>query len=958
MPHSTNHNPSYNWSKLSNVYYTIQTCYDSINWSLESLYYNYNLKLSPNSTLVAISGKHSQYPNLIDVYSIGGNKLYSIVYNNTIVEHIHSYLFRNECLILVFNNGKFRYYYDLSGCLFNQYDMLQDITHMDNVGSISQQPQDHHHHQQTIITNLENNEIEIPINIIECKIINHRYLVTRMIGKFIITDLDTFINYEIPLTSLNSSNIHTFTSQPTTKQDSIILHILYQNTIITINIDIGLASYEFINQQLTDGPFNSISSSPNGQLITLFNAQMKKIFVVNNTFDQVLLDYDTINESGPPYQIEWCGNDAIILSFKDEIKLIGPPGQQSISFFYDLIDDDDENEPQSDFDLENLLTKQDEDLSFTIPILQTSIDGVRILTDHKLQFLSRVPQTTIDLYQIGSDHPSSILIDCVDKFAEYASKADTNVSLLKHDGTLLKAMEGCLEVALDEFNPIWQKKLLSAVSFGKIYYDGDDDEDGQYFDSEKYLSILNNIKVLNQLRSIEIGLFLTHKEIENVGWESIIRMLISRNHHFLGLKIIDLLNLPNLKPIIYIHWCCAKIKRELTMSDIELFKIISKKLISLNGDQYNYISVGEISDVAHEEGRNMLCKLLINLEPSMIKKVMELLKFEEPELALLKCFQSGDYDLCKILLLYLQDNLSMSQFFRVLNQNEQTGHDASVDELRELGIKIRSESMVITGDVIGNMWVKSIGKYDKSSGLLESYLHQENKTHELVVTKLKSISPPQSSSPDHEPQPHELEEYYSTYKQTLTKALSKRSQHRQSKSIHRQLAILDLQKRLTETYLTNFYIHKSLTAILSHLIGKLNQLKPAQKIAKEFQISQEKFHQIVIGAYAPTKQFDHLYEFAMAGPPPVGYEPYVDAGFRYGAPAVHLSNYIKKCTKYDPGQKMRLFAKNRDWEMAGLEGFRIKDIGMLRDLLELVGDDDGDGREIVRGYIEKLGYSL
>ena len=80
----------------------------------------------------------------------------------------------------------------------------------------------------------------------------------------------------------------------------------YRKSILSIDVDFDLASYEILDQELTDGPFSSIAISPSGQLISLFNQQLKKIFVISNKFDQILLDYDTSNESSDPYQVEWC----------------------------------------------------------------------------------------------------------------------------------------------------------------------------------------------------------------------------------------------------------------------------------------------------------------------------------------------------------------------------------------------------------------------------------------------------------------------------------------------------------------------------------------------------------------------------------------------------------------------------------------------------------------------------
>lgn len=281
------------------------------------------------------------------------------------------------------------------------------------------------------------------------------------------------------------------------------------------------------------------------------------------------------------------------------------------------------------------------------------------------------------------------------------------MALLKADETLLTAMNDCLEVALDEFAPEWQRRALQAVSFGKIYYD-------DYFDADKYLQVLTAIRVLNQIRSPELGLFLTYRQIEDMGgWDQVIKLLLRRSQHDLSLEFIDKLKLENVRPLVHIHWCCYKIRKELDMLDLELFEIISERLTSLTKNRVNYISMDQISDIAYEEGRNMLCKLLIELEPSATKKVNKLLEIDEELLALIKSFESGNYNLSILILLYLQDKLSISQFFKILNQNENVWKEETItkETLNKLDINLsRTENMAVTGDVIGHTWQESIGK--------------------------------------------------------------------------------------------------------------------------------------------------------------------------------------------------------------------------------------------------------
>lgn len=950
-------NPRLGWQKLQDVYYCLRPCYETLNWSNENIYSNYRIAISTNTTLIALASRFVPHPNVIDIYSLSGDKIWSVIFNSTATEHIVDYVFRNEELCVVLNSQKFRYYQDFKGN-FSEHSYTKNLITLDDTGinnplnGLNRKDNSNRAGnfapQLQFITDLESNQQEEVFQIREVKIWGN-FLVLKLTNRFIITNLDTFANYQIPFEISLASKMHCV--NPLHFDDeSLNMLVSFDKTIILIKIDLRLSNYEIIDHGLTEGPFTQLTASPNGQLIALFNSQVERIFVISNKFDQVLLEYDTSNDSSSPYQVEWCGNDAIVLSLKDELKLIGP-GQNSISFFYDIIDEE-------DFDLDSLSrSNQNEEFSFTIPIFKTEPDGLKIITKKKVEFLSRVPDVSINLHQIGSSHPSSILLDCIDKLSQHASKSDTNISLLKSDDSLLLAINDCLKASLNEFNQSWQKKMLKAVSFGKAYYD-------DYYNADEYLKTLNYLKVLNQLGSSELGIFLTYNELLSIGWEELIQMLLRRDLHFLALKVIDLLDLQNLKELVYIHWCCYKIRKEMNMSDMELFEIISKKLTSAIGpnikNSRNYISVDKISNVAYEEGRINLCKLLINFSPSAVKKVNQFLKFGEFELALIKSFQSGDYDLCRLLLLHLRDILSVSQFFKILNQNEQKGliTDTSNKEFKDKGSS--NEFLFISGDLIGNFWVESIGKFNKSS--LKKFYKQEDKTSDLKLLEVKSFI---SKSDVDET---ENESYYDTYKLQLSKLTGRTTNKKSARIYQREIEILELKKRLSETYQVNFFKEESVNPILIKLI-QMHQIKPALKIVKELKIRQEKFWYLVLDAYTKNKEFDKLYQFvshrsdSKSDKPifksPIGFKPFVETCMAYNGPKDQISIYINNCSDIHYSEKVEMYMQNEDLILAANEAFKYKDINLLKVIKENamnLGNGHENMLNVVKSYITRLGY--
>lgn len=939
-------NPSLGWQKLQNVYYSIRPCYESLKWPIENLYTNFRVAISTHTTLLALAAKNGPYPSVIDVYSLSGVKLWSLVYNLVPSDYIVDFCFLNEHLIVILSSNKYRVYTDFQGS-FSEHNYTENLI---KLHSSSREPSPETNGARYVITNLETNQEEEPFLVMEAKIWG-RFLVLRFRNRITVSDLHSFTNYDVPFPSgLDTTKI--LTMALLNVHDSGFECLLsYDSTVYLISIDLLENTFNFADEGLTDGPFSLIAASPNGSIIALHNGPKSKIFVITKNFDRILLEYDTSNESSAPYMMEWAGNDAIILSLRDEIKLIGP-GQKSISFFYDIIEHD-------DFDIGAILNENaDNDLMFTIPLIKSERDGLKIITGNKVEFLSRVPECCIKLHLVGSSHPSLILLDCVDKLSLQPSKAYTNISFLNAEDSLTAAMNGCLEAALEEFSPTWQKKILKAISFGKIY-------ETKYFDSDKYLCVLDKVKVLNQIRSPEIGLFLTNEEIEYIGWKTIIDMLVTRSQYLLALKVIDLLKLHDSRSLVYIHWCCSKIKKELNMPDIDLFKVISKKLMSSQDHTRSYlkknlISVSSIASVAYEEGRLDLCKLLINLEPTVLGKVKQLLKIGEVELAMIKCFQSSDDDLCRLILIYLKETLSPAQFLQVLDQNEQKVlvTDVSMKELTQdkQTSSLFKENLFINGDLIGNFWENSIAKFDEKA--LDSYLKNQNKTTQRNLLQLKKFFNEAATGTEAEP----YEKIYQSHRSKLQTLLGS---HKFRHTLKLEMEVLDLKHKLSDTYQQSFFEEKSLIDILIKLI-RMHQIKPASKIVKDFKISPEKFWNLALETYCKLGDFESLHKFITTSNPnstgalksPIGFETIAETCMEYGGPRKLITSYIDQCGETGYLPKIDLYIRNRDYGPAAEEAFKNKDGENIQRIHKTAQAQGDDSLELISGFLSRLGYSV
>lgn len=917
-------NPTLAWQRLHDVYYTHKPVYDGFNSSIGNLVGDYIVKVSTNGTLIAITSKASKFPNLIDVYSLSGNKLWTLVYNSMPDDHIVDFVFRGEDLCVILNKSRLRYYSDFKGS-FNEYNYTDDVVTL-------------HDTAETDSTSINPTIEDLPSNVIQTLVCG-RHLVMRLRSKFVIVDLNTFVNYELHEKLVDMDSVHQFQIVAKNAEEFTIL-ACYKSTVVSFVINTNYDSYEFVDHVLTDGPFTSVAVSPNGQLVCLYNELASCIHIVNRLFDRILLEYSTDPVLNKPYQIEWCANDAIVLSLKDEIKLIGP-GQHSISFFYDVDDD-------VDFTTELRPVEAMGGISFVVPLLKTTSDGIFAISSRGTSFYTKVSEDSRRLFEIGSSDPSSILMDCVDKMQTNPAKADTNISLLKTDGTLERAMDSCLNVAMNEFNHYWQKKALKAVSFGKAYLDG--------YDAEKYIHVLNLIKVLNQIRAPEVGLFFTYDQLVLIGWERFLEMLVKRDLHLLALRIVDLLGISHFKSIIYVDWCSQKIRKELSLSDSALFQIVARKLEGLRSASSRshkqipqVTSIDSIFETAYEEGRVNLCKMLINLEPTTEKKISQFLKFKEYELALFKAFQSGNDDIAALLLMYLQDSLPTSKFFRLLSQNEAKLRDTSIEDAGSP----KDTLLPVTGELISEFWVHTLGK--NSPKVLETFYKQEDNIHELNISRLSAFLSKNKDT--------QTDTYYLDYKSRLLKSINSATNPRYARLFERELDVLELQKKLGDVFREDFYLEKSLTDVIIKLV-KLNQFKTCTQVVKDFKLSDVQYWNIALSAFMSTKDFDGLFKFVSGhrhntrGKPedvasPIGFRSIIDECLKHNAPKEHVSFYIKCNTDARYTERVDDYLRIDDVALAASEAARFRDVSVLRGLLGQT--DDETLRESIKRYIERLG---
>ncbi|EEQ31174.1 Vacuolar protein sorting-associated protein 16 [Microsporum canis] len=371
------------------------------------------------------------------------------------------------------------------------------------------------------------------------------------------------------------------------------------------------------DRMLQNGPFKQVSVSPNGLFVALFTGD-GKLWVVSSDFQNKFGEYDSQAKT-PPGSVTWCGNDAVVLAWEDEVHVVGPNGAAARYFYEGQV--------------------------HIIP----DIDGIRILTNDVCEFLHKVPDATEEVFRLGSSAPASVLLDSVEQLEKKSSAADENIQRIRTN--LVEAVDTCVRAAGYEFNTHWQKQLLKAASFGKSIL--------ELYNSDEFVDMCEKLRVLNAVRDYKIGLPISYEQYIRLTPEKLIERLINRREYLLAIRVSEYLHLPADK--IFVHWAIQKV-RSSTEDDDTICQIVVQRLQGKQG-----ISFESIARSAHEEGRSHLATQLLNYEPRAGKQVPLLLSMEEDSVALDKATESGDTDLILFVLLQLKRKLPLATFFRTLN---------------------------------------------------------------------------------------------------------------------------------------------------------------------------------------------------------------------------------------------------------------------------------------------------
>ena len=392
-------------------------------------------------------------------------------------------------------------------------------------------------------------------------------------------------------------------------------------------------------------PIAKMSFAPNGRFLACFT-QSSILTVISTSFETKVLDFDTSEgSSAAPEDIQWCGEDSVIMYWKDlGILMVGPYGDW-LRFPYD-----------GDSGTSGGSSSQQSHLK-----LVPEMDGCRVITDKSIALIQRVPPATAALLRVGSIEPAAMLLDASDAFESGSPSSDEAARAIMKTGMLHDAIEVCMDAAVKEFDVNMQKRLLRAASYGMHFSYKNLNGTGRGGNNRKgtrggwghvspsptaitFVKTSRKLRIMNALRDISVGFTLTSSQYDGIGEKGIIARLIAMKRPALATSLCTYLQMDK-----RVHACvraerasafvavdqghtdaqtAEKVIKFLNQGpDIESSIKITNSANNKTSKGYSILNRGGYAKVAltaNQAGRPGVASLLLMLETSVLDKVYAL----------------------------------------------------------------------------------------------------------------------------------------------------------------------------------------------------------------------------------------------------------------------------------------------------------------------------------------------
>ena len=663
-------------------------------------------------------------------------------------------------------------------------------------------------------------------------------------------------------------------------------------------------------------PIVDMSIAPNGRFLACFT-ESSVLTVISTSFETKVLDFDTSEGStDPPLDMKWCGEDSVVMYWRNiGILMVGPFGDW-LRFPYDGTES-----------------------AFII----AELDCCRVITDSSMEILQRVPPATALLLRLGSIEASAMLLDAADAFSAGSPASDTAARAIGSD-MLLEAVENCMDAAAKEFDIITQKRLLRAASYGMQFFykdvansshimggpvDASEQDDGVRPSplAIKFANTCRKIRCMNQLRHPRVAFVLTSAQYDSISPAGVIARLCIMKRPSLAVAISRYLHLPH--PVqLYARAfkACALVESSSDLSDSELaeraIQIINGSVAANSAPFINRGGYATVAFAASKAGRPGVANLLLMLESSVADKVPTLLSNGSyaDAIAVATTHRDGDYI------------FSITMEYERSCTAGHSGGDASATQaafFATVASKFTPEGFhmlrryLLAGSTnikdVANLLLRAQRFTDAGSTIaLRAIRHMDPRERHGMLMEASRV--------------------FSSGKETSF----------QKSCTDDQIELLKDLDTLKNKYgaiqmdLDGCSVIGTMSALIC--AAGLNEreqhrlLSDVDKIARKYRVSEKRLWAIKVKAFSESKQWSNLRTLAESKKSPIGYKPFARAAIRGNQPISEVLRYIGRVTV--PEEKYDLLVERKLWKDALEEAFKMKDGRRIINVKSLCHDTD------------------
>lgn len=621
-------------------------------------------------------------------------------------------------------------------------------------------------------------------------------------------------------------------------------------------------------------PIIDMAVAPNGRFLACFTAT-GILTVMSTSFTTKVLDFDT-STTAAPIQMEWCGEDSVIMYWRHFLLLVGPYGHW-LKFPY----------------------------AMALHVIAEA-DCCRIITDTFCELLQRVPGPIEVIHRIGSTHSAAMLYDAMEAFEDGDAKANENIHSINSAEQLSLAIKVNVSAAVAELEPSQQKRYLQAAIYGKTFCKNSHEDDC-------IITAVRKVRVLNHMRRVDPGIFLTALQYEWLSPSALIERLLARNQHMLALSTCQLLGMAQDQTLI--HWACARVRGCVVNStlDEQLRDTIEARLST----QQCSVSYTQVAATADMIGRRRLAIMLLKREICKTEQVKLLLTMREYECAFREAVQSMEVDVMYLALLSIERELysggSAVDFCSSLITNQE-------DAASLLHVHYREYSQRGQYKLLHNCLVNS----SLPNKVLEAGNLAIEKAYQEITVSARG---------------ERMREAVALYAQSRDSLF-------QAKQTEEHLDLLQMQIDFENRFQVACFLDMSVAETIYNLIAlgasrdTIAVLLQAEalKVQRRFKVPDRRFCHIKVKALAASGQWNRFHAFASERRPLIGYRPFIDLLINHEQPRRDVTAYIDRIQSTD--DRFHLFSKYGLWRPAIEIATRLSDVEKLAQLLTICTDPE------------------